>query len=268
MTLAASRRKVILELLRDQGAVSLSELSLRFPSLSTMTLRRDLERLQAEGRCTRTHGGAVLATGSLELPYSVRATHNYRRKLAIARLARGLIHPGMTISLDASSTAYVLASHLQDLTELTLLTTNPTMPVRLSFHHSSQVMICGGIWRHVAQSVVGPMADSFLGHFKVDIAFVATRSMSPERGLSDADLMEVSTKKAALRGATRKIALMDSTKLPSDSVITVAGADELDLLITDSGLKPGLARRFKKVGLEVAIASMSALDLRSDARSA
>jgi len=53
------RLEQILDLLRDQGRVSVSELSDRF-DVSAVTIRNDLATLNQQGRLVRTHGGAVL----------------------------------------------------------------------------------------------------------------------------------------------------------------------------------------------------------------
>jgi len=55
---ALERRVRILELLDEQRSVRVSSLS-RVLGVSQMTIRRDLERLDAEGLATRAFGGAL-----------------------------------------------------------------------------------------------------------------------------------------------------------------------------------------------------------------
>ena len=56
--LASQRRAAILTIVEEAGAVRVSELvdQLR---VSDMTVRRDIERLDAEGLLERVHGGAI-----------------------------------------------------------------------------------------------------------------------------------------------------------------------------------------------------------------
>ena len=53
-----SRREQILDLLRKNGVVLLKELEIRFPDVSSMTLRRDLEFFEKLGEVVRIRGGA------------------------------------------------------------------------------------------------------------------------------------------------------------------------------------------------------------------
>src|SRR5215469_14431268 len=57
---AAEREQAILDLFRDRDFISFSELDRRLEA-SQATLRRDLGRLEADGRIVRVRGGARLA---------------------------------------------------------------------------------------------------------------------------------------------------------------------------------------------------------------
>ncbi|MFD7658538.1 substrate-binding domain-containing protein [Actinosynnema sp. NPDC059797] len=66
-TLAASRRASILEALRRDGAVRISDLSERM-GVTPVTLRRDIAHLAGEGLLRRVHGGATLRTAEPPSP--------------------------------------------------------------------------------------------------------------------------------------------------------------------------------------------------------
>src|SRR5687768_14385320 len=53
------RRRMIGQLLRQNGSVSVTALEAEF-GISSMTARRDLDELERRGVARRTHGGAVL----------------------------------------------------------------------------------------------------------------------------------------------------------------------------------------------------------------
>ena len=63
--LAMARRSAIADLLRDSGAVTVTEVESRF-GVSPMTARRDLAELERQGIARRTHGGAVLPSISAQ----------------------------------------------------------------------------------------------------------------------------------------------------------------------------------------------------------
>ena len=60
----SSRRERIVTLLREQNSVQIPALAEIF-GVSTQTLRKDLNFLDAKGVCTRSFGGALLRLGAL-----------------------------------------------------------------------------------------------------------------------------------------------------------------------------------------------------------
>ena len=82
--LAIERRREILERLRSDGKVLVSELARAF-DVTEETVRRDLEKLDREGLVSKTYGGAVSkGNSSLDLPYSVRVSVNVSEKEKIS----------------------------------------------------------------------------------------------------------------------------------------------------------------------------------------
>ena len=59
--LRIERETAIVDLLAERGVVSVRSLTRAWPSVSAVTIRRDLGRMAAEGRLCRTRGGAVRA---------------------------------------------------------------------------------------------------------------------------------------------------------------------------------------------------------------
>ena len=56
--IAYERRKIILQTLSSKGVVSLKELASKLDT-SEITIRRDIEKLEAEGKLRRVQGGAA-----------------------------------------------------------------------------------------------------------------------------------------------------------------------------------------------------------------
>ena len=85
-----TRREIIQDMLSEQPFVSLKELSARFPELSSMTLRRDIEYFESQGECIKVRGGArsmKFITTSLEESFNLRLHANSAAKEAIAARA-------------------------------------------------------------------------------------------------------------------------------------------------------------------------------------
>ena len=106
------RRGAILAELRQAQAVSAEDLAQRF-GVSSETIRRDLRGLRDRGLLERVYGGA-LSVRSTEDTFAARSTLHRERKLAIARLAAGMIEPEDTIVIDVGTTALEVARALPE----------------------------------------------------------------------------------------------------------------------------------------------------------
>jgi DeoR/GlpR family transcriptional regulator of sugar metabolism len=96
----AQREGKILEILNESGGVIVEELANRF-SVSVMTIRRDLDRLEERGLVERRHGGAILP-GRLvgEETYETKAASHVEEKNRIAQKAATLVRDGDIVLLD------------------------------------------------------------------------------------------------------------------------------------------------------------------------
>ena len=112
---ATERQELIEQLLAGVGRVSVVELAHRF-AVTTETVRRDLDQLEAQGSLRRVHGGAVLrdraSTSEPSLPQRLerhgpaKAAIGIRALDAIPATFRG------SVFLDAGTTTAAVATQL------------------------------------------------------------------------------------------------------------------------------------------------------------
>ena len=120
--LAVERRKRILDKVREEKKVIVSELS-KIYDVSEETIRRDLEKLAEEGHIIKSYGGAVInEMGNIDLPFNVRWKANSLGKQRIADLINKEIKDGDHIFLDASTTAVFIAKNIKQKKHLTVIT--------------------------------------------------------------------------------------------------------------------------------------------------
>ena len=147
-------------MLRDQGAVSVTEVETRF-GVSAMTARRDLGELERVGAAKRTHGGAVLpGVSAQEDSFAHRLGVDADAKTALAAAALELIAPRQTIFLDCSSTTYYLARAIAEAAiNVTVITNSvPVMDALGGDGRHGSVVGIGGALRRLTRSYVGPYA--------------------------------------------------------------------------------------------------------------
>ncbi|KTD87789.1 DeoR/GlpR family DNA-binding transcription regulator [Paenibacillus etheri] len=230
--LIADRYERIVELVNERGSIRVSELS-TLCQVTEETIRRDLDRLEKAGRLLRSHGGAVsLRDRQPETPYAEREIMNAAEKQQIAREAVMMIKPGDRILLDASTTAWYMASHLPDI-PLTVLTNSIRVAAELSGKERIDVISTGGQLSRRSMSFVGHLAERSLELYHVDKMFFSCKGFHLERGASESNELQAMVKRKMISIAEQVILLCDSSKFGIQAFTHVATTSELDVVITD-----------------------------------
>ncbi|AIQ23338.1 DeoR/GlpR family DNA-binding transcription regulator [Paenibacillus sp. FSL E2-8871] len=230
--LIADRYERIVELVNERGSIRVSELS-TLCQVTEETIRRDLDRLEKAGRLLRSHGGAVsLRDRQPETPYAEREIMNAAEKQQIAREAVMMIKPGDRILLDASTTAWYMASHLPDM-PLTVLTNSIRVAAELSGKERIDVISTGGQLSRRSMSFVGHLAERSLELYHVDKMFFSCKGFHLERGASESNELQAMVKRKMISIAEQVILLCDSSKFGIQAFTHVATTSELDVVITD-----------------------------------
>ena len=236
--LARQRQNLILERVREQGAVRVADL-VRALGVSDMTIRRDLEVLHERGLIEKVHGGATAIEGSalFEPGFIVKSTLMQAEKTLIAASAAGLVTPGTAIALSAGTTTFELARRLTDVPGLTVLTNS--VPVADVLHRDGRadqtVILSGGV-RTPSDALVGPFAVEIIRSLHVDSVFMGSHGMDHRSGFTTPNILEAETNRALIEAGRRLIVLADHTKWGVIGISSVARLEDADTIITDSGL--------------------------------
>lgn len=242
----------ILNLLHQQGRVSVADLSKRF-EVSPVTVRNDLATLEQQGRLVRTHGGAVAKmVMDRDLPaFALRKDLHLPEKERIGRAAAAMVRDGDAIALDASTTAWQVARHLKDHRELTVVTNG--LFIALEFLDSAGVTIVmpGGSLRPESASLVGNMGACILEQYHVQKGFFGAGGFTLEEGLTDTSQYEVELKRSMAKRSKEVIAIVDSSKWGQVTFASLAPTAELDHVITDTGAPEEMVAALRGRGVEV-----------------
>lgn len=211
----AERRRMISDLIRESGSVTVANLEERF-GVSPMTARRDLGILEEEGKARRTHGGAVLpGFAGHEDSFQRRFEENTGAKQRLARAAIGLLGSGETLFVDSSTTAYYAARRiLSEGIEATILTNSLMVMDLFTADEAPKVDLIGvgGSLRKLTLSFVGPRAiENINAHF-ADKVFVSVKGITREGYLTDPDPLEAEVKRAMIERSENPVLLVDASK--------------------------------------------------------
>ena len=238
--LAAERQAAILDRLTREPAVRISGLALDL-GVSEMTVRRDIDVLEARGSVVRVHGGAVRpgAMSSVEAGFDVNRRRSSEAKRLIATAAMTLLTPGMTVSITGGSTTFALAPLLMRLEGLTVITNS--LPLAEELHRlearaprdgAPQVLVTGGQLTP-SKALVGPLATGTLASLRADLCFMGAHGLDPEAGITTPNLAEADTNRAFARTSAQLVLLADSTKLGVVSLARVDGVSAAAAIVTD-----------------------------------
>ncbi|MDA0566276.1 DeoR/GlpR family DNA-binding transcription regulator [Streptomonospora sp. S1-112] len=236
--LAAQRQALILERLRHSGAVRVTEL-VESLDVSDMTVRRDLDALEARGLLRKVHGGAVAPhRRSTEEPgFEVNSTRQEREKRAIARAAARLVEPHSAVGLSAGTTTCAVAEHLRDIPGLTVVTN--CLRVADVFYRSprpDQTVVLTGGFRTPSDALVGPLAVAAVRSLHLDLLLLGVHGMHETAGLTTPNLMEGETDQALVAAARKLAVVADHTKWGTVGLCTIAPLERCDVLVSDAGL--------------------------------
>jgi DeoR/GlpR family transcriptional regulator of sugar metabolism len=236
--LARQRQALILEQVREHGAVRVADLVTAL-GVSDMTVRRDLELLQERGLLEKVHGGAASIEGSslFEPGFTAKSTLMEAEKELIAAAAATLVTPGTAIAISAGTTTYALARRLTEVPGLTVLTNSvPVADVLYKDGRPDQTVILSGGVRTPSDALVGPFAVDVIRSLHVDSVFMGTHGVDARSGFTTPNILESETNRALIQAGRRLIVLADHTKWGIIGISSVARLEEADTLITDAGL--------------------------------
>ena len=226
-----ARQQEILRRALASRVVRVKELAQDY-GVHEMTIRRDLDLLAEGGRLERVHGGARLAERtSEEVSHTLRAVQNAEAKERIARAALALVQEGDTVALDASTTSLALARLLGGRGVSAIVTSLDAAEALAA--RGVPFVLAGGTFHPPARSFVGASVVRTLEGLNPDKAFFSAKGFTPETGFADPHLPEVEVKTALLRGAGRRVALLDASKFGRTALARIARTDEVDTVVTD-----------------------------------
>jgi DeoR/GlpR family transcriptional regulator of sugar metabolism len=251
---ANARREGILEMLHEDGNVKVVNLSKIF-KVSEVTIRQDLEKLEAEGIVLREHGGAYLKSVSSQVrSFTLSHLENMEQKQLIGKKAAEFVHNGDTIILDSGTTTTELARQLLERKDLTVITNALNIALMLGSEPSISVIMTGGEFKAPTLSLTGEKAAAFFGNLHVDKLFLATAGISLKAGLTYPSISDLVVKKAMIDAAEEVYLLADSSKIGKSSLASLGALSLVDFLITDIGIKEKDKLVFKENDIEFIIA--------------
>ncbi|AJY74760.1 DeoR/GlpR family DNA-binding transcription regulator [Paenibacillus beijingensis] len=248
------RKKTILELLAKEEKVQVPALAEQL-NVSGETIRRDLERLDKEGKLKKVYGGAVrTGSDSWEPPFDLKTSMNAAEKRAIGKLAASLVEDGDSIMLGNGTTPMEIIRFLGGKKNVTIVTHSaPSMLLAMELFQGKIIFIGGEV--NVAQkSANGPLAEWMLEKLKVNKTFISAGGVSAVDGITDYDLQESNISKKMMERADDVIVLADHSKMGKTTFAHICALKDVSVLISDHRCPEEWKRTLTDKNIELLIA--------------
>ena len=249
------RQALLLDLVRNQGSVSIEFLADKF-DVTLQTVRRDVQRMAEVGLLARFHGGVRLPSSTTEnITYRQRQVLSSAAKARIAQAVAKRVPNGCSLIMNIGTTMETIAHALMQHKELRVITNNLNVAAILSDNPECEVIVTGGVVRGMDRGIVGEAAVDFIRQFKVDIGLIGISGIEDDGTLRDYDFREVKVARAIIEHSRQVWLAADHTKFNRPAMVKLAPMSDIDCVFTDAHPTATFVEMMEQAGVECIVAT-------------
>lgn len=245
------RREEIISIIQENGKVKVSELSERY-GISEVSIRKDLELLEAEGHLSRVHGGAV---GLNKLYVNMDLNERYRTnaiaKRKLADLASRFIEDNDTIMMNAGTTLTYVLRAIRNKKNITIVTNSVQNATEAALYSDFNVILLGGELDSKYQFTYGEDAIAQLENYHANKCILSVDGISASAGLTLYYSNEASLVKKMIESSGSVIITADSSKVGKNVFAKITDAAKTDILITTHTENKSELNSLRKLGVDI-----------------
>jgi DeoR/GlpR family transcriptional regulator of sugar metabolism len=249
-----SRRADIVNRVLDRGFQSVTGLAEAF-EVDASTIRRDLDKLEAQGLVRRTHGGA-LPVSPVDVPASGQGRHRAEMAAIGAAMAERVLE-GQTILLDSGETTLEVARHLRH-SRLTVVTHDLRVGLEVATKRSINLVFIGGELLPSGFGMWGPSSLQQVENLRVNVAIFGAGTVLDD-GIYSTSSYEIELKRKMRSIASEAFFVADSSKFGREALFKVFGFEDFTAGITDAMLDPIRAAQLPIPVIRVAVGTPEAV---------
>ena len=154
--------------------------------------------------------------------------------------------------IDGGSTTLQMCPHL-DGKNLQVLTNSLHIVGALLAQPGTRIQVAGGTVFREQNIILSAAGDDLLPRFHAPKLFMGAAALGAQ-GVMQADIVLVALERRLIERAEQLILLVDSSKFHGPSGNVVCDLDEVDIVVTDSGIASEHRRMLTKAGVKVIVA--------------
>jgi DeoR family transcriptional regulator, fructose operon transcriptional repressor len=235
---AVERINILKSYLRERGKLDVHSMS-ELLNVSEVTVRRDLEKLEAEGFLTRMHGGAIIKDdeGSPRAPeLSAESAKEEEDREEIARVAFLMVKDGDVIMLTNGPIARRIARKLSERGNVTVLTNDIDVALEVSSQAGNRTVLLGGSPDPECRALFGGLAQSNVQKFFVNKLFFEADGVSEQLQLTVSSQEKAALIKETLACAEDKIILCEAARFSRNAFYRLGPLSIANKVITNTSL--------------------------------
>jgi DeoR/GlpR family transcriptional regulator of sugar metabolism len=249
-TVRTRRQDQISALLQRHGSLRVTALSTML-CVSPMTIRRDLEELEATGILQRVHGGAIQSTRA---DFTSRTVDRKSEKMRIARAIAATVSDGETLLLDIGTTVYYVAQELRSRRDLVVVTNSINAALELADTPNRVILVGGVLQVRAERSLTGPLAEHIIRQFRVDKLILGCGGIHIERGYAYYDIEETELRRVMTEVAKVVIVAADHSKFGKDLLVSLGPLEIATSIVTDRFPDREMEEALRSRGVQLIIA--------------
>ena len=229
------RLEKILEILSKEKKVKVNDLAHKF-KVSEVIIRKDLKRLEIEGKLRRTHGGAILLK---ELVHTIaledRIINRTKQKEKIAEKIISHIKEKEGIFFDVSSINYMVAERLSKIDKsLKIITNMPSIAALFNKNSQIEIIIAGGDYHKEIGGIIGSEAINNISRYNADKAFIGCAGIDIDTGrVMNFDANDGNTKRKIMDISGQNFLVTESKKINETGSFNFSNLKEFTGIITE-----------------------------------
>ena len=246
------RRDKILEHLREEGKVRVSDLS-RELGASVVTIRTDLDSLEQDGYLERVQGGAI-QKARVNADWLEMESRQDAEKRRIAEEAARHLKDGSTLFINSGTTTRHLAVALKQHKSLNVVTNSLAVSMELGNIPSIHVILLGGEINTQYAFTYWEDAREQLKHYQADWAVLSIDGISDPAGVTTFHAEEAVVDRMMMERARKTMIIADYTKVGRAGFTCLHRLDGTLELVTDSQCDREQVRKLEARGVRVTVA--------------
>ena len=243
-----NRHTLILEILSKKERIEVAKLA-GLVGVSQVTVRKDLDQLEAQGLIQREHGYALI--GSMD-DIGNRLAYHYDIKRTIAAMAASTIQHGETVMIENGSCCALLAEEVaKSKRDVTIITNSAFIANHIRKIPGAKIVLLGGDYQTESQVMVGPITRKCAEEYFVDKLFIGTDGFTEKTGFTGTNRMRAEAVRDMAKQAANVIILTEAEKFSQQGVVALLGTDQVSRVYTDNRIPEESERFLDSQGVQV-----------------